>query len=666
MKVRFRCSGGWSAWGRLGLGFVVGFGLLGGSLAGGVKGDGTTESEEGIRPLSWGHVNFVHTTDTHGWLPGHLSEPDFSANWGDYISFLQHMRELADEKGVDLIVVDTGDRHDGNGLSDATYPDGEISQQIFRKADIDIVAIGNHELYKSEVTSQEYHTMRPYYGEKYISSNIDVLDETGTGEWLPMGQRYRLFQTKNQNLTVLALGFLFNFKGNDYNSRVNKVQDVIKEDWFQEVIRTPNLDLVVLTGHAPVRYFDEFDAVVKEIRSVWPKMPIQALGGHTHIRDYRIYDDYAVGLESGRFLETIGFASVNLSSEANVQQTVHSSQLDKTNKQNEQESSESGFGSGFEDSVSSGPTFTRRYIDFNVRSLSTHAEKSLNEFYTAEGNATTQSIIQFREQLNLTDIICCVPQTYYTTRAKYPGPDSLFTLLEEEVLPLLSGVVEPSRDDHPRFILLNTGALRFDLFRGPFTVDTGYIVAPFRNEWIYIPSMPIKIARQILPLLNQEGSILSTNEHATDFEELDFTELGPPEQRGRGSRNNLSSSQHRHNYDEQLVFSSEQQQQQHRQKLTDGYVTHDDLGSDGDDTPHNPWPFYDIPNVIQASDNIDRTTTHVDLIFYDFMKPFIVHALKTLRQDQYANNIVYYGGNSVISLLPEFLLGLETGTSCIV
>lgn len=27
-----------------------------------------------IRPLPWGQLNFLQTTDTHGWLAGHLQE----------------------------------------------------------------------------------------------------------------------------------------------------------------------------------------------------------------------------------------------------------------------------------------------------------------------------------------------------------------------------------------------------------------------------------------------------------------------------------------------------------------------------------------------------------------------------------------------------------------
>jgi 2',3'-cyclic-nucleotide 2'-phosphodiesterase (5'-nucleotidase family) len=51
-----------------------------------------------------------HTTDTHGWLAGHLKERNYGADWGDFASFVTHMRAKAARMGVDLLVVDTGVR----------------------------------------------------------------------------------------------------------------------------------------------------------------------------------------------------------------------------------------------------------------------------------------------------------------------------------------------------------------------------------------------------------------------------------------------------------------------------------------------------------------------------------------------------------------------------
>lgn len=59
-------------------------------------------------PLEWGQINFLHTTDTHGWLEGHLKEQNYGADWGDYLSFTKHMKQKARKLGVDLLLVDTG------------------------------------------------------------------------------------------------------------------------------------------------------------------------------------------------------------------------------------------------------------------------------------------------------------------------------------------------------------------------------------------------------------------------------------------------------------------------------------------------------------------------------------------------------------------------------
>lgn len=59
-------------------------------------------------PLEWGQINFLHTTDTHGWLEGHIKEQNYGADWGDYVSFTKHMKQKAKDLGVDLLLVDTG------------------------------------------------------------------------------------------------------------------------------------------------------------------------------------------------------------------------------------------------------------------------------------------------------------------------------------------------------------------------------------------------------------------------------------------------------------------------------------------------------------------------------------------------------------------------------
>ena len=51
------------------------------------------------RPLTWGDVNIIHTTDSHGWLLGHqkasFPEPNYSGDFGDFASFVTHMKAIA-------------------------------------------------------------------------------------------------------------------------------------------------------------------------------------------------------------------------------------------------------------------------------------------------------------------------------------------------------------------------------------------------------------------------------------------------------------------------------------------------------------------------------------------------------------------------------------------
>jgi 2',3'-cyclic-nucleotide 2'-phosphodiesterase (5'-nucleotidase family) len=70
--------------------------------------DAQNSSEIPRGPLPWGQINFLQTTDTHGWLEGHIKEQNYGADWGDYVSFTKHMKQKARNLGVDLLLVDTG------------------------------------------------------------------------------------------------------------------------------------------------------------------------------------------------------------------------------------------------------------------------------------------------------------------------------------------------------------------------------------------------------------------------------------------------------------------------------------------------------------------------------------------------------------------------------
>ena len=89
-------------------------------------------------------------------MEGHIKESLYSADWGDVYSFIQHMKSKAHQEGRDLLVVDSGDLHDGTGLSDTTTLDGEITDEIFKNVDFDVLAVGYApppSLLKEEITN---------------------------------------------------------------------------------------------------------------------------------------------------------------------------------------------------------------------------------------------------------------------------------------------------------------------------------------------------------------------------------------------------------------------------------------------------------------------------------------------------------------------------------
>lgn len=106
-----------------------------------------------------------------------------------------------------------GDLHDGAGLSDATAPNGVVSNVIWENIDYDLLTIGryhhthqlhirsdlvpgNHELYVTDIAYEHFYGFSKVYGERYLTSNVQILDPA-TGKFEYIGQKYRYFTTKH-------------------------------------------------------------------------------------------------------------------------------------------------------------------------------------------------------------------------------------------------------------------------------------------------------------------------------------------------------------------------------------------------------------------------------------------------------------------------------------
>lgn len=556
-----------------------------------------------LRELPWAQLNFLHTTDTHGWHAGHLQEPSYSADWGDYISFAERLRERADQEKRDLLLIDTGDRIEGNGLYDASDPKGVYTRKIFREQAIDVICVGNHELYKNSSSNNEYLHTVPDFAGNYLASNLDIIDPQ-SGSPVPLAQRYKKFTTKNQGIRIIAFGFLFNFRANSNNTMIQYVEKTIKEKWFQQAIRDREVDLFVIAGHIPVRS-PELSDIFKAIREVQWDTPIQFFGGHSHIRDYAKYDSNAYAIESGRYMETIGFMSIDRLSTGGKAEPASKFGLSKVS-----------------------PKFARRYIDNNLFSFHRHTSLNDTSFPTGHGRNVSAMIFAARKEMQLDKRFGCAPSDFWTNRAPYPSNQSIFTLLQDKVLPGM--VFDEKRGNRPRLVLTNTGAIRFDIFKGPFSVDNKFTVSPFTNGFRYIKDVPFSVSKRLLAILNQEVPQLVQFQDVLGYKApVPSTELKDEGAQGQDWASTFGSTPQQAVLADHLHPDTE---------LSPGYTTTDDAGNDGDDTLHSKISFYRVPNCIESRIGFQGVAhaanpETADLIYNDFIQSYVLLALKFLGTD---------------------------------
>lgn len=457
-------------------------------------------------------------------------------------------------------------------MYDASNPRGKYTFDIIKQQHIDIVTPGNHELYLKNTSNNEYEKTVPAFKDSYIASNLDIYNPK-TGKQEPLAPRYRKFTTKNQGIRVLAFGFLFDFHGNANNTVVQPVEETIKEKWFTDAISDRDVDLFVVAGHVPCRDSPEYEAVYKAIRNQQWDAPIQFFGGHTHIRDYVKYDKSAYCIESGRYMETIGFQSIQ------------------------------GLKAGGKVSVQKSPKYERRYIDNNLYSYHVHTGLNTSTFPTDHGRNVSAAIAHARKELHLDKTYGCAPKDYWLNRAIYPSENSLLSWLQTEVLTSSSKPSKNTTAKHPQIVLTNSGAMRFDIFKGPFTIDTTFLVSPFTSGFRSIASIPYQSANQILRLLNNEGPITVAElmEHGlTKHIDLsDFATFGPHMLSQLAPPNPPiiwpQPAAHKEAQAQARAMSQQVLSSASDEKKIPGYTTIDDAGSEGDDTIHTPITFYDVP-----------------------------------------------------------------------
>ncbi len=277
--------------------------------------------------------------------------------------------------------------------------------------------------------------------------------------------------------------------------------------------------------------------------------------------------------------------------------------------------------------------YSRRYLDWNRLTFEYHALGSqASDFDYHSGLGVTEEITDIRELLKITTLYGCAPQTWCISCKPFGDPGNIFTLVPTA---LGATVINTDRSNTPRIIIVNTGGIRFDLFRGPFTYDDAFIVSPFTDGFQYIPNIPYTMASQVLTALNSSPD--------SKKRDLEFSNFGAMAVIERYSC--LDPTLGAVSTTTDLKFRGISRR---TQVVTPGYVTTDDFGTDGDDTPHSPIPNYSVPQYVHGEGGFPTgtTPTAVDLIFLDFISDSVLQALTSLGGKYTANDISYYLPNT--------------------
>lgn len=266
--------------------------------------------------------------------------------------------------------------------------------------------------------------------------------------------------------------------------------------------------------------------------------------------------------------------------------------------------------------------YARRYLDWNRPTFSYHAEGSqrYTAFDTSKGVSISSAITSDRTKLNLTNLYGCAPETYCQYCKPFLAEGNIFKLLQTA---LSTVVVNETRKDVPRLIIINTGSVRFDLAQGPFTYDDSFIVSPFDDAFQFIPDVPYEQASKVLGILN--AGAFQRKKRDLETSDFGFNHI-------LADRDICIDPPITHHYDGLTRRSKQGGRLIRRQSTapTPGYTTVDDFGADGDDTVHSKIPNFPQPNDLQANGSfpIDGSApATVDLVFLDFIASYIVNAL---------------------------------------
>jgi len=196
----------------------------------------------------------------------------------------------------------------------------------------------------------------------------------------------------------------------------------------------------------------------------------------------------------------------------------------------------------------------------------------------------------------------------------FPSNASLLSLMADQVLSI--GLAQGNnRSQIPNIIITNSGSLRFDLFKGPFTKNDQLIASPFDDTFLFIPSVPFGVAKQVLDEINGSGQDTKKRAWEEKLWKKGHVDARYNEWRREMWERELAS----HNHDDAELLERAAQE-----NATIGYVTKDSCPGVGDDTVHTAIPFFSAPGFIASPNPNVTDDTPIDLVFVDFIESDIL------------------------------------------
>jgi len=172
----------------------------------------------------------------------------------------------------------------------------------------------------------------------------------------------------------------------------------------------------------------------------------------------------STGLESGRYCETVGWLSMSGINSSTFNGNTKPRGVPNPTQPAVNATARNSTGN----TSTSNLLYQRRYLDFNRLTFAYHAVGSQDKtFDYHSGERVTELITTGRKKLNLTALYGCAPATYCQSCKPFGAEGNIFPLLATA---LAATVINQSRAANPRLILINTGSVRFDLVKGPFTL----------------------------------------------------------------------------------------------------------------------------------------------------------------------------------------------------